>query len=270
MKKDHGTIPWEGFNISYAGITDIGQKRQNNEDDFLIIPAAALFCVADGAGGHESGVLASHLTLSSISSVISRDFSSPDITLPLNISQFSTTKPLFISAIEFANLKVFQTSTSHNMASTIVGCHFTGDSIHICHVGDSRAYIVRNGSLSQVTEDHSLVYELFRSGKISEEEIRTHPRRNIITRAIGPVHEVEVSHQAVLARHDDMYLLCSDGLSSMLDDDTILSIIKDNNSNLLHIAEKLVEEANISGGKDNITVILIKLFQSDSGGTISI
>ncbi len=270
MKKDHGTIPWQGYNISYAGITDIGQKRQNNEDDFLILPEAALFCVADGAGGHESGVLASHLTLSNISAVFSRDFGSPDITLPLNISEFSISKPLLISAIEFANLKVFQTSSSHNMASTIVGCHFLDDSIHVCHVGDSRAYIIRNGSMSQITEDHSLVYELFKSGNIKESEIRTHPRRNIITRAIGPAEKVKVSHRAVLARHNDTYLLCSDGLTSMLNDDTILSILQDNDRSLIHVAEQLVEEANNNGGKDNITVILVKLYSTESGNTVAL
>lgn len=251
-------------------MTDKGLKRQNNEDDFLIMPEAGLFCVADGAGGHESGVLASQLTLSNICSVMARDFGSPDITQPLNIAQFSSTKPLFISAIEFANLKLFQSTVSHNMASTIVGCHFLGDSIHICHVGDSRAYIIRNGSLSQITEDHSLVNELFRSGKISEEEMRTHPRRNIITRAIGPSEDVEVSHQAVLARHNDTYLLCSDGLSSMVDDDSILAVIKENPGSLIHVVEKLVEEANQAGGKDNITVLLIRLHHNNSGGTIAL
>ncbi len=264
MKKDHGTIPWQGFKISYAGITDRGRKRKSNEDDFLLLPQEALFCVADGAGGHESGVLASYLTLTNIASVMSRDLDLADITLPVNTSPALSPKPLFVSAIEFANLKVFQSSANHNMASTIVGCHFMKDFINICHVGDSRAYLIRDGVLSQLTEDHSFVFELFKSGNIRKEEMRTHPKRNIITKAIGPSQGVQVSHQSVPTRNGDMYLLCSDGLNSMLDDATIFSIVKKNNSSLIKIAEELVKEANIVGGKDNITVVLINLFDPDS------
>jgi len=259
LKKDHGSVLWQNFILHYAGISDIGRKRQKNEDDFLVLPEKKLFCVADGAGGHDAGVLASRLTLSGIVSVISKENSKINKAFPWRHKQGSNSKPLLVNAIEFANRKVFQASASHNMASTIVACHFQDNSLHICHVGDSRAYLKRSNNLYQITEDHSLVYALYKSGQIAEEEIQTHPHRNIITRAIGPNKDIQVGYQLIVPKQDDVILMCSDGLSSMITDEMILTIL-DENISILEKSEKLVLKANQAGGHDNITVLLMQIF----------
>lgn len=170
-------------------------------------------------------------------------------------------KPLLVQAIEYANMKVFANVTSKSMASTVVACHFDSDDLIIGHVGDSRAYLIRHEAITRLTDDHSYVAELLRMGKISEEEAENHPQRNIITRAIGPTDEVKVSHNTLNLEIGDIILMCSDGLTSMIDDQTIYSICTDTLP-LDQMTHQLIAAANEAGGRDNITVILLRVDQN--------
>lgn len=253
---------WHQYTLTYTGRTDPGLRRDHNEDNLLVMPEAALFCVADGAGGHAAGDKASSITLSSISSVIERIYNSTanvDITQPLDIViNPDSDKPAIVQAISHANTKVNANITSSSMASTIVACHFDKEAIYIAHVGDSRAYLVRDNTLSQLTSDHSLVNELFKLGKITEEEVQTHPRRNIITRAVGPAEEVAITCNTFVPEENDILLLCSDGLNSMISDAAILAQFQPRQS-LDDIAAGLIKAANDAGGRDNVTVVLIQI-----------
>lgn len=252
---------WHQYSLNYSGITDSGMKRTRNEDQFLLFPEAPLFCVADGAGGHSAGEKASQITVASIESFFQRAILAIDInsTPPIGmVFDRDSKKPFLVQAIEYANKKVHANITSDSMASTIVACHFHDHSAFIAHVGDSRAYLIRDNSIIRLTDDHSLVYELFKMGKITEDELLTHPRRNIITRAIGPIEEVSVSCNILKPEPDDLLLLCSDGLTSMLDEDSILENCG-REGDLDSRVSALIQGANQAGGSDNITAILIEL-----------
>ena len=255
------TLKWHKYFLHFSSRTDPGLRRKQNEDNLLVYPEVGLFCVADGAGGHGAGDIASELTNTSVSSVFRRAFMpiDDDSTVPLDIGILGEKdKPLLVQAIEYANKRVYSQNADQRMVSTIVGCHFLERTVIVAHVGDSRAYLIRNNSIFQLTDDHSLVYDLYKQGVLTEGEIPTHPRRNIITRAIGPGEEVSVSHNELTPEADDSILLCSDGLNSMVDDKTILEIVMERNSCEQRIA-KLVLAANQAGGKDNISAILLDL-----------
>lgn len=252
---------WNSYKILFSAKTDLGQKRSINEDNYLLLPEASLFCVADGAGGHSAGNKASEITVSSLSAYFKKAI------LPIDIDETPPTgtvcdknseKPLLVQAIEFANMKVHANMTSSSMASTVVACHFSDHDIMIAHVGDSRAYLIRNQSITRLTDDHSYVFELLKMGKIKEEEMETHPRRNLITRAIGPIDDVQVSHTTLTPENNDLILLCSDGLTSMVNDQKILDSCTQLDT-IDQIAEGLISQANEAGGKDNITVVLIQI-----------
>jgi protein phosphatase len=165
--------------------------------------------------------------------------------------------------IREANRRIWQHSkedvTASGMGTTVTAARVEGDSVTIGHVGDSRAYRIREGQIEQLTEDHSLAAELERSGKLSAEEARMHPQRSVITRALGTDPDVEIDAFSVEGRPGDVYLLCSDGLSSMVDDATILAVVEGRRSNLETAARELVRAANRSGGEDNITVVCFEL-----------
>jgi len=158
---------------------------------------------------------------------------------------------------QFANSMVHQEAAGKTMGATLVGLYFA-DLVKIVHVGDSRVYRMRQGVLEQLTEDHSFVNELYIRGKITKEEMRSHPRRNVITKAIGTDATVSPTIQNIEVAFGDLFLLCSDGLTGMLDDAAITSVISSGNG-LTGIGESLVTQANNAGGKDNITVILVSV-----------
>lgn len=252
---------WNNNTIYFSGKTDLGRKRHINEDNYLLLPEASLFCVADGAGGHTEGRKASEITLSSLTSFFKKALLPIDIdaTLPSgSVFIKNSDKSLLVQAIEYANSEVHANISSTSMASTVVACYFGSNEIVIGHVGDSRAYLIRRKSITRLTDDHSYVNELVKMGKIREEETKTHPRRNIITRAIGPKDEVKVTHSTLIPMRNDLILLCSDGLTSMIDDEAILKICA-TGASLDQISDHLIASANEAGGKDNITVILLQI-----------
>jgi PPM family protein phosphatase len=238
-----------------AGLTDTGRKRRRNEDAFVCEPP--LFAVADGMGGAQAGEMASRLAAAAL-----REGDTD-----------GDGEERVAELIREANRRVYERSAEdasvQGMGTTMTVALVGAESVAIGHVGDSRAYLVRDGALEQITQDHSLVAELVRSGKLSPEEAERHPQRNVITRVLGSDPDVDVDAFSVAARDGDLFMLCSDGLTSMVDEDAILGEVERNRGDLRRAAKALVEAANRSGGEDNITVILFEVAEgSDDTATM--
>jgi serine/threonine protein phosphatase PrpC len=229
-----------------AGTTDAGRKRRRNEDSFVREPP--LFAVADGMGGAQAGEVASRLAAAAF-----REFHEADELDP---------EERVAAIIQEANRRIHERARSDAQASgmgtTITAALVSGGSVAIGHVGDSRAYRLRGGKLEQLTEDHSLVADLVRSGRLSPEEADAHPQRSVITRALGTDLEVDVDTFTVEAEADDVFVLCSDGLTTMVDDEDIARTVASADS-LEHATKALVKAANRAGGEDNVTVVLFRL-----------
>lgn len=229
--------------------SDVGRVRDGNEDSFLVDERLALFAVADGMGGHRAGEVASATALEALRAAIAADRDLDD-------------------SIVAANAAVFDKSSTDEelagMGTTLTAAVASADGeLVIGHVGDSRAYVLRDGALSQITEDHSLVEELRREGRITEEQAAVHPRRSVITRALGIDSSVSVDLYAVALRDGERLLLCSDGLTTMVRPADIAAILRREPSPQ-RAADLLADAANEAGGEDNITAIVI---QAESGET---
>jgi PPM family protein phosphatase len=229
---------------SHAGASDPGRRRRRNEDSFVDQPP--LFAVADGMGGAQAGEVASRLAAGAVKE------SGADL----------------VKLIQEANRRVHQRSiedpNASGMGTTLTVAAVEDALVRIGHVGDSRAYLVRDGELEQLTEDHSLVAELMRSGKLSAEEAESHPQRSVITRALGTDPDVDVDTFAVEPKAGDVFLLCSDGLTTMVDDQTILSLVEERRSDLKGLVKSLIKAANRGGGEDNITVVAFEIADGDA------
>ncbi|NOR26478.1 MAG: Stp1/IreP family PP2C-type Ser/Thr phosphatase [Desulforhopalus sp.] len=258
MKKKEGKINWGDFTLAYSGFSDKGRIRKENEDDFLIMEKHLLFCVADGMGGQEAGKLASRTTLESVAKSMNYLNDTEDATMPYGLTKDMLEKSLLANITLFSNSQVNKISAGRTMGSTLVAAHFTKNSLDIAHVGDSRLYLWRKGQLTQLTEDHSLVYELFKLGKITQEDMLKHQMRNVITRAIGANTSVEPTLGHIDVSAGDIYLLCSDGLTNMLAASDMINIFE-SESCLSSLAQSFITKANDAGGRDNITVLLISV-----------
>jgi PPM family protein phosphatase len=234
----------------HASITDVGRQRHTNEDSYYENPP--VFAVADGMGGAQAGEVASAIAVEQFDEM-GDDDASPEQRLE-KIAQSGNRK-----IFEMAQSDSRQAGMGTTLISAIVGDH----EVAVGHVGDSRLYLLRDGTLQQLTNDHSLVEEFVRQGRLTREQAEKHPQRSVITRALGPEEDVEVDTFSVPARHGDVFLLCSDGLSTMLNDETIQRILE-NGSSVENAAKTLVDAANQNGGRDNITVVLFRL--EDDGG----
>ncbi len=235
-------------------ITDMGRLRTSNQDWLFceeqpvgVFPN--LFLVADGMGGHRAGDTASRTCIEALVDQIRKT----DKVTPVSV---------FEQAVDTANRCVFHLSEEHielrGMGTTLVGVTIVDDTAFIVNIGDSRLYRLRE-KIQQITVDHSLVEELVQSGEIKKEEMRTHPKKNIITRALGTTEYVRPDCFEIDVQAGDVLLLCSDGLSNMVDDDLIEKIVRDNDTSMEAAGKILVEQANEAGGKDNISVILIQI-----------
>jgi PPM family protein phosphatase len=237
--------------VEHAGRTDVGRQRSANEDDFVLAPP--FFAVADGMGGAKAGEVASAMATEGFEG--ESDSGEP-------------AEAQLARILREANRRIYDLAVadeSHRgMGTTLTAAKVTGDEISLAHVGDSRAYRMRDGELEQLTKDHSLVAELERSGQITAEAAEHHPQRSIITRALGPEPDVEVDTYTLTGREGDLFLLCSDGLTSMISDEEIGSILRSADS-LDAAADTLVRAANQSGGKDNITVVLFRVGPNGDG-----
>ena len=226
--------------------TDTGRKRRRNEDAYVVEPP--LFAIADGMGGAQAGELASSLAAGAVRE---------------DEAAAGSGERRVAKLIQEANRRVYERSSQDAAASgmgTTMTVAFVGDAnVAFGHVGDSRAYLIRDGKLEQLTEDHSLVAELVRSGKLSPEEAGTHPQRSVITRALGTDPDVDVDTFSIETAPGDLFMLCSDGLTSMVEDDVILRTIEKNRDNLQTSAKALIRAANKGGGEDNITVVFFEI-----------
>jgi serine/threonine protein phosphatase PrpC len=231
--------------VEYAGASDVGRQRESNEDALFVAPP--MFAVADGMGGARAGEVASELATKAFEEH-GESADPPERQLTALAQQ--------------ANRRIYDLASSDDslrgMGTTLTGAMVSDREVAIGHVGDSRAYRLRDGALEQLTRDHSLVAELERSGQISPEAAEHHPQKSIITRALGPEPDVEVDTYTVPARAGDVFLLSSDGLTGMVSDDELAAILGKAPS-LEEAAASLVRAANQNGGKDNITVVLFRL-----------
>jgi|JI10StandDraft_1071094.scaffolds.fasta_scaffold26700_3 serine/threonine protein phosphatase PrpC len=253
-----------------CGITDIGRKRQRNEDSYLVNDKIGLYIVADGMGGHAGGEFASKIAVSTVEEII-RGEDRVKSNVPNNTyldgdqsnaegQEQDRLKDAINRAGNMIVRRAFEDPELKGMGTTSTVMFVSLDKAYIAHVGDSRAYCVRDGEIVQITEDHSLVHEQLKSGLITEEEAKTHQLKNIITRSVGVQEEVEVDTIVWKIQPGDSYLLCSDGLSNMMNDDEMQDII--NKFDVEQGARELVDLANSRGGEDNITLILLKVFEN--------
>ncbi len=226
--------------------TDTGKKRRRNEDEYVVEPP--LFAIADGMGGAQAGELASSLAAGAVRGGEGAAGGGEDYVVEL---------------IQEANRRVYQRSSQDaavsGMGTTMTVALVEESAVFFGHVGDSRAYLIRDGKLEQLTEDHSLVAELVRSGKLSPEEAETHPQRSVITRALGTDPDVDVDTFSIPTQPGDLFMLCSDGLTSMVEDDVILTTVEKHRDNLQTAAKALIRAANKGGGEDNITVVFFEI-----------
>jgi PPM family protein phosphatase len=241
---------------AYAVSSDTGRKRRRNEDSYVVAPP--LFAVADGMGGAQAGEIASKLAAAALEETDSGGLSGEE---------------RVVSVIQEANRRVYERSnedpTASGMGTTITVALVEDAGVTIGHVGDSRAYRYRDGGIEQITDDHSLVNELMKSGKLSPEEAETHPQRSVITRALGTDPDVDVDSFTLEAQEGDVFLLCSDGLTTMVDDDEIREVLEKYRGDLDRATRSLVSAANRGGGEDNITVIAFAISDSDEPTQVS-
>ncbi len=229
--------------------SDTGRQRTANEDSYYA--SAPLFAVADGMGGAQAGEVASRIAAESFEPA-RRTGESPEAYL----------RAIALAANRRIHSLAEHDSSRSGMGTTLTAALVEGSSVSFAHVGDSRAYVLRDGELRLLTSDHSLVEELRRQGRLTPEQAEDHPQRSIITRALGPEAEVEVDTLSFSARPDDVFLICSDGLTTMIKDDQIAAILTASET-LADAVSRLVREANEAGGRDNITVVAFRLEHID-------
>jgi PPM family protein phosphatase len=231
--------------------TDTGLQRRANEDSLLV--RSPLFVVADGMGGAQAGEVASRVAVETFSAGL-QDGDDPQGSLTRQVSQ--------------ANARINELShrrAEHaGMGTTITAVYVGGQEVTVAHVGDSRAYCLREGELLRLTDDHSLVDELIKQGRLTPEEAEEHPQRSVITRALGPEPAVEVDVRSLRARPGDVYLICSDGLTTMVGEEDLRDLLA-SHARLRDAGEALIAAANAAGGKDNITVVLLRLEEVRAG-----
>lgn len=263
-----GHVDTEHMRVKFAGLTDVGRTRDNNEDNFFISESEPLCVVADGMGGHNSGEVASLQAIQVVRDFYEGNPASVDVPGrgPLPPWPFKRRPPKhheerrLVQAVLLANQEVHNAANNDpdlkGMGTTLVGAYFIETGMYLIHIGDSRAYRLRDGIVERMTRDHSLADEYLAMGILRAEEVQFFPYKNVITRAIGltPTVEPEVNFVTILP--NDIFLFCSDGLTDPLDDKEIARILQANRADLEAAARALVDAANDAGGPDNITVVL--------------
>ena len=238
--------------------TDTGQVRTHNEDYIWIDEETGLYIVADGLGGHEAGEQASQLTATTAGQLIAAGLAKAGD----QISD-AAVESLMQHALEKANETVLTAARAagqrRNMGATIVMALVRLPLVHLCHVGDARAYMIRDGQLSRLTEDDSYVAQLVSAGVISEEEARNHAYHSIVTKAIGQDPPLEPTSTTIKISPDDWLLMCSDGLTDMVSDQELLAESQQADGDPANLVAALVEAANSAGGKDNISIVVLKV-----------
>ncbi len=259
--------------ISSHGLSDVGKKRQKNEDSFLIDENAMLYVVADGMGGHLGGDFASKMAVETIVETINSLEDDPEMTLQEGDIDVRAGDPqsYLRYAVGLASKRIFDKANEEvslkGMGTTAVALFFRNNKVYVANVGDSRGYRIRNENIQQITKDHSLVGEQIRAGILSEEDARVHRLKNIITRSVGFQESVEADVDIRVIREGDRFLLCSDGLSNLILDDEIRDVVATNN--IETACKRLVDIANERGGDDNITVVIAEVDSLDDVEEVS-
>jgi protein phosphatase len=248
--------------IQFGSHTNQGRVRTSNEDSFVVNRETSLLLVADGMGGHAAGEIASHMAATAINEWVTAHGGTEE-----NVAEM-----LRQGALE-ANTRVFeaqrQDRTLAGMGSTLTALYFQSSRYYIAHVGDSRAYRLRDGMLEQLTRDHSLVWHLYENGVLEKSDLSRHPQKNLITRSIGSHPQVDIDIEEGEGQVGDVYLLCSDGLTDGVSEDSLRKALSDAKKTPQEIAEELVDAANEAGGPDNITVVIIRLVEDDASGRVA-
>ncbi len=251
-----------------AARTDVGRKRQENEDRYCLDPALGLYVVADGMGGHAAGEVASRLAVETIQEWMERYLSGADAAIVVPDAAPASPEAGFLwSSIQLANRVIFEAAKARReyagMGTTVVGALAQGDRFVLAHVGDSRIYRIRRGAIAQMSRDHSFVQQQVDCGALSAADAQRSQYRHMITRALGLKDNVEVDLTEQAARPGDVLLLCSDGLSDLLDDEEILRVVETHGADLDQACQALVDQANSKGGDDNITVLTVQALAED-------
>jgi len=249
-----------------VGASDTGRVREHNEDTIGTDGDIGLVVLADGMGGYKAGEVASGIAVRTAMTLIKEAVEREDLSLSDPEIGLSRSGILLRDAIQRANKIIYQTAKTQanceGMGTTVVAGLFFDDRLTIAHVGDSRLYRCRDGKLEQVTQDHSLLQELVSRGFYTPEEAQRAAAKNYVTRALGVEPTVDVEITEVPALKDDLYLLCSDGLSDMVEDDDIQLTINTFGANLETVAKQLVLLGNDNGGRDNISVVLVRVLDA--------
>lgn len=250
--------------IRYAGGTDVGQVRDHNEDRYELLPERNLAVVCDGMGGHAAGEVASRIAAETISDLFNEHdlamFTDKAFTYP---EELTPEGKLLVGAIAVANQRILdhskQGSNLAGMGTTVVACSFHDGVVSVCHVGDSRGYLIREGNIKRITVDHSWVNELMEKHNLTEEESMSYVNSNVITRALGTKSGVQVDISELIYKTGDIFLLCSDGLSGMVGDAEFLSTAQAHLDDPEKLVDVLIRMANEAGGTDNITACVVRV-----------
>ena len=249
-----------------VGVTDTGRIREHNEDTFGTDADIGLVVLADGMGGYKAGEVASGITVRTMMGLIKEAVERENLAVNDGATGLSRPGILLRDAIQRANMLISHTAKTQpnceGMGTTVVAGLFFNDNLTIAHVGDSRLYRCRDGKLEQVTKDHSLLQELVSRGFYTPEEAQRAAAKNYVTRALGVETSVDVEITVDLVQKDDLYLLCSDGLSDMVEDDDIQLTINTFGANLETLAKQLIGLSNDNGGRDNISIVLVRVIDS--------
>lgn len=248
--------------VKSSGLSDVGRARTHNEDCFEIDTEHRLYLVADGMGGHKYGEVASRVAVEAIRDFVVSTHES-DSTWPFVLdSRLRRHSNLLKNAVKVAHDRVLSAIQKdhrlYGMGTTLVGFYLAGDVAAVAHVGDSRAYRLRDGALELLTQDHTWVNEQVVAGYLSEAQARVHPLKNVVTRALGGEREVKVDVREVRVRPGDLYILCSDGLTTMLSDEEI-GDLANHGASVEEVCRELVQHANSRGGHDNVTVVTLRV-----------
>jgi len=265
MEIDSGKISFHNYTINFAGGSDIGFLRTHNEDCIAIIPESYFFCLADGVGGLDAGEVASEKVISYLKSHFSTQCKKKKYSVKRILRSFFTQKQSSLTKmsriISDANneLCYLARSLNKNMATTIVALQLLKNRAIICNVGDSRIYLLRNNIIGQLTIDHTLSMSLLLSAGTNFNHNHSGINQHTITRALGAQQDIEPDKQILNIYKADLFLLCSDGLTDMIDDEKICEIVEENTNNISNVVQELIKEANVAGGKDNISVIAVNI-----------
>jgi len=249
--------------LTSAGRTHVGMKRAHNEDSLRLFREENLFIVADGMGGHASGEVASQMSVETLAEFFRATSEDDEVTWPYKMDKGRKYEEnRVVTGVKLSNRKIFEAASRDTklkgMGTTIVALFFVNGGSYVGHVGDSRVYRHREQTLTQLTEDHSLLNDYIKMKNLTPEEIEAFPHKNVIVRALGMKETVQVDVLHEAPQSGDVYLLCSDGLSGMVTDEQMAQILNDPDGDLDKKCERLIDAANANGGTDNITVILVR------------